>query len=186
MRHERHTAESRHGLRIRRFDRKEVIMTPLLEHAFIRQYADDPPAADSSPGSRPARTGVCRRLCATHDPALESADRKLNEHIHAAAPPPDRMASGVGILRQFASMQSDTVTTADIVQFGMRIGNAMNSATPLLNVWVQLVDGASLDVGANVVLERPGAAKLRCVVAQRLSRVNRYRLTAVEPEQTAH
>jgi len=54
------------------------------------------------------------------------------------------MANGVGTLRQFASMQLDTVTTTDIVQFSVRIGNAVISATPLLNVRVQFVSGASL------------------------------------------
>jgi hypothetical protein len=168
------------------FHRKEVFMTPLLEHAFIRQPADDLLAASSPPGSRPARAGIGRRLCATDDLALGAAGRELNEHMHATAPPSDRMASAVGVLRSFASAQQDTLMTADNVRFGVRTENTTNSAAPLLHVHVQLVNGARLDVGANVVLERPGAATLRCVVTQRLSRVNRYRLTAVEPEQTTH
>jgi hypothetical protein len=112
--------------------------------------------------------------------------RERNEDVDAASPQLDRMVSGLGTLRQVTCAQQDAVTSAGIVQFGVRSGNATNSATSLLNVRVQFVNEASLDVGAHVVLERPGASTLRCVVAQRLSRANRYRLTVLDVEQTTH
>jgi hypothetical protein len=159
-------------------------MTPLREHAFVRQHLDQPQAAGHLSGHQAGRVGVCRRLCATPDRAQYAADDEFNACIHPDAPQPDPTVRGVGTLRWHARDHPHEALIAERVPYDVRDGVATDSATPPLSAQVHLFNGARLDIGAAVLLERPRADPLRCVVVQQLSRVNRYRLRVLEGEIT--
>jgi hypothetical protein len=161
-------------------------MTPLLEHAFIPDQVDLMLAADPASGPRFKRQGVCRKLCAAPGQAQRATGREYDADLHLAPSRTAPLASGIGILRRFARTEPDTGVRCDMVHYDVRGEVTADNATPPMNARVQLINGAPLDVGAAVVLERPGADSLRCVVAQRLSRVNRYRLSVLGPMQATH
>jgi hypothetical protein len=159
-------------------------MATLLEHAFARHHAPVPLAADPTPGTQAPRDGICRRLCVTLGPSHSVAGREPDARTHTDVPcASDPWMRGVAIVRWVACAQPTTVMMSDTAQYAARTVFEPNDVAPLLSVNIRLANCTPLAIGAVVVLERPMMEPLRCVVDQRLARVNRYRLLELTSEE---
>jgi hypothetical protein len=152
-------------------------MATLLGHAFVRRHTDVPLAANPAPTSQALTAGNCRQpsVPPEHPRNVSSCETDASIHTDEVCVP-DALMGGVCVARWVACAQPTTVMMTDEVHYEARTVFESNDATPLLSVNTRLSNSTPLEISAVVVLERPMMEPLGCVVAQRLSRVNRCRL----------